>query len=150
MKRLFSLLLLAVLLLSGCAKTPAPVATPADQVILDQVSGPIDDKTKNQLLEEMHRSALGDVNGLGRYIVVFSDTTGLNSFTLHYEDGFLKHVYTSFRKSAQDTPMETYFTGEPLEDYHYKSIRFVQYTAEDLAALLAAEGFAQVSILPTT
>ena len=153
MKRRILALVLALLALTGCKNAENSNLSSADQALLDQMVG-MDafDKMKQdqqeQLLEDLGigRYTLEDVAGQGRYMVVLSDTLGLNTFTLHYEDGILARVATSFRKSAKDTPLESAVSGLQLEDYHYKAIHFLSYTPQDLATLLAEEGYAQVSV----
>ena len=155
MKRRILALVLVLLALTGCKKAENSNLSPADQALLDQMVGmdtfdKMNQDQQEQLLEDLGigRYTLEDVAGHGRYMVVLSDTLGLNTFTLHYEDGILARVATSFRKTPKDTPMESEASGLQLEDYHYKAIHFLSLTPQDLATLLAEEGFAQVSVTP--
>ena len=158
MKKLM-ILLIPVLLLAGCRKAPVQALSASDKALLEQVVDMEEfDRLKPQAQQEIlenlglgdsaSRYSFRDAEGKGRYMVVLSDARGLNVFTLFYEDGVLAKVATSFQKTAKDTPIATYFTGDRLEEYHYKSIRFMDYTVSQLAELLSYEGFPHASISP--
>ena len=155
MKRRILALVLVLLALTGCKKEENANLSPADQALLDQMVGmdafdKMNTAQQEQLLEDLGigRFTLEDVAGQGRYMVVLSDTMGLNTFTLHYEDGKLMRVATAFCKTSKDTPTKSAASGSLLEDYHYKAIHFLSHSPQDLVALLAEEGFAQIAITP--
>lgn len=149
MKKRIILLVLALLLLTGCHRASQEAATPTDTTLPVQEAPAYPQAPPAQSFQEPEiRISLEEVAGQGRYRVIISDAPGLSSFTLYYEDGILSTVVTAFRSAAGAAPAVSQASGANLEDFHYKAIRFLDYTPQALADRLAQEGFTHASVTP--
>jgi len=89
-----------------------------------------------------------DVAAGGSYVVTVSDSMGLNTVKLYYENGVLVKVESSFRKNDSEEPMLESCEGDALKEYRFAGIDFDNSTPSQIIDGLTDYGYTHVYIEP--
>lgn len=81
----------------------------------------------------------------GDYVVTVSDSMRWNYFELHYKDGKLVKIVTSFQKNDEEEPEVETVTGSAITDYHLFDLYYT-VSPSSLVSELNKLGYTEVYI----
>ncbi len=106
---------------------------------------PTDTKTTKKTSASSKKTTLTDVGNGGDYVVTVSDGMMWNYFELHYKDGKLVKIVTSFQKNDEEEPEVETVTGNAIADYHLFDLDYT-VSPSALVSELNSLGYTEVYI----